>query len=121
MTDLMHYKGYYGSVHIDEQDLIFYGKLEFIRALVSYHGNTAQQLRVAFEEAVDDYIHTCSQNKIKPEVPFKGSLNVRIGKDLHRKLAVAANYEDVSINSYIKSLLEKSVDNRDSGVRNRRI
>ena len=37
----MHYNGYYGSVQLDEDELIFFGKLEFIRALVSYEGNTA--------------------------------------------------------------------------------
>ena len=106
MTDLMSHRGYYGSVHLDEEELIFYGKLEFIRALVTYEGNTARQLRTSFEEAVDDYLKTCKQRKIETEVPFKGSLNVRLGKELHRKIAVAATQRDLSINSYIKSLLE---------------
>src|SRR5690606_1354465 len=110
MTDLMQYKGYYGSVHLDQTILIFYGKLEFIRDLVSYEGNTARELRVAFEESVDDYLATCKQQNIIPEVPFKGSLNVRLGKDLHRKVAVAAVQNDISINSYIKMLLEKNLD-----------
>jgi predicted HicB family RNase H-like nuclease len=110
MTDLMNYKGYYGSVHLDQDELIFYGKLEFIRAVVAYEGNTARQLRAAFEHAVNDYLITCDQNRIEPEKPFKGSLNVRIGKDLHRKIAVAAMQRDLSINSYIKSLLEGGID-----------
>lgn len=109
MTDLMHYKGYYGSVHLDEDELIFYGKLEFIRAVISYEGNTARKLRSAFEDAVNDYLITCNQRKIEPEQPFKGSLNVRIGKELHRKIAVAATQRDISINSYIKSLLEGGI------------
>jgi len=110
MTDLMNYKGYYGSIHLDEEELIFYGKLEFIRAVVSYEGNTARQLRCAFEYSVDDYIASCNQSNIEPEKPFKGSLNVRLGKELHRKIAIAATQRDLSINSYIKSLLEGRVD-----------
>ena len=39
MRDLIQYKGYYGSVHFDDEDLIFYGKIEFIRALVSLRSN----------------------------------------------------------------------------------
>lgn len=109
MSDLMQHKGYYGSVHLDQEQLIFYGKLEFIRSLVTYEGNTAKQLRAAFEEAVDDYLQSCKQQRIEPEQPFKGSLNVRIGKDLHRKIAIAANQQDLSINAYIKSLLEQCV------------
>ena len=36
MKDMMKYKGYFGSVHYSDDDNLFYGKLEFIRALVSY-------------------------------------------------------------------------------------
>jgi hypothetical protein len=56
MTDMVSYKGYFGSVHYDDADRIFYGKMEFIRALVSYEGTDAASLRSALEEAVDDYL-----------------------------------------------------------------
>lgn len=105
----MEYKGYYGSVHLDQQKLFFYGKLEFIRSLITYEGNTAKQLRASFEESVDDYLATCRESKIEPEKPFKGSLNVRIGKELHRQIAIEAAQQDISINAYIKNLLESGV------------
>ncbi|HSX19493.1 MAG TPA: type II toxin-antitoxin system HicB family antitoxin [Gammaproteobacteria bacterium] len=109
MSDLMEYKGYYGSVHLDQDELFFYGKLEFIRGLITYEGNTARQLRASFEDAVDDYLETCKRKNITPEQPFKGSLNVRIGKDLHRQIAIAAAQQEISINAYIKNLLELGV------------
>ena len=37
MKDMMSYKKYYGSVHYDD-DQIFHGKVEFIRALINYEG-----------------------------------------------------------------------------------
>lgn len=52
----MQYKGYYGSVHFDSEDLIFNGKVEFIRALVSYEATNAKGLKKAFEEAIEDYL-----------------------------------------------------------------
>lgn len=36
MKDMMRHRGYFGSVHYDDEDRIFFGKIEFIRALVSY-------------------------------------------------------------------------------------
>lgn len=111
MKDFMHYKDYYGSVHFDEQDLIFHGKIEFIRALVSYEATNAVGLKKAFQESVDDYLETCRVQKIKPEVPFKGSLNVRLGSDLHRRIAIAATQHHVSINKYIAQQLDRSVGN----------
>ncbi len=34
MKELMVYKGYYGSVHFDGVELIFHGKIEFIRVMI---------------------------------------------------------------------------------------
>lgn len=108
MKDMMSYKGYVGSVHYDDDDRIFYGKIEFIRALVSYEGNDAASVRSAFEEAVDDYLAMCRTKGIEPEKPFRGSFNIRVGPAVHRKLALAAARKGVSLNRYIADLLDKS-------------
>lgn len=55
MKDLMRFKGHYGSVQFDDEELVFHGKIEFIRALVSYEAADAKGLKKAFEEAVNDY------------------------------------------------------------------
>ena len=109
MKDFMHYKNYYGSVHFDDSDLFFYGKVEFIRASVTYEATNARGLRKAFEEAVDDYLDLCKKQDIEPEVPFKGSLNVRLGPDLHRRIAIAAEQQDSSINKFIVETLSQAV------------
>jgi predicted HicB family RNase H-like nuclease len=109
MKDLIHYKGYYGSVHFDDEDLIFHGKIEFIRALVSYESTNAKGLKQAFEEAVDEYLATCHSQEIEPEIPFKGSLNVRIGSELHRRVAIFAEQNHVSINKFIMEALAHAV------------
>src|SRR3990167_1914954 len=98
MKDFMEHKGYYGSVHFDETDVIFHGKIEFIRALVTYEATNGMGLKKAFHDAVDDYLEMCQQKKIEPEMPFKGSLNVRLGTELHRRVAIAATKRHVSIN-----------------------
>jgi len=61
MKDTMEYNGYSGSVHYNDDDKVFYGKLEFICALVSYEGTDVVSLRTAFEEAVDDYLEFCKE------------------------------------------------------------
>lgn len=106
MKDLMFYKGYYGSVHFDSDDLIFHGKIQFIRALVTYEATDAKGLKRAFEDSVNDYLDTCAEQKIEPETPFKGSLNIRLGPELHRRVAIAAESQQVSINKFISQVLE---------------
>lgn len=110
MKDFMQYKDYYGSVHFDDEELVFHGKIEFIRALVNYEATNARGLRRAFEEAVDDYLEMCAEQKIKPETPFKGSLNVRLGSDLHRRVALAATKKHSSVNKYIADTLNAAVN-----------
>ena len=105
MKDFMNYKNYYGSVHFDEEELVFHGKIEFIRASISYEATDAKGLKKAFRDAVDDYLELCESQKIKPEQPFKGSLNVRLGAELHRKVAIAAAALHVSTNKFISDAL----------------
>ncbi|QLH41699.1 MAG: type II toxin-antitoxin system HicB family antitoxin [Coxiellaceae bacterium] len=110
MKDMMHYKNYYGSVHFDDKDIVFYGKIEFIRALVSYEATTAKDLLKAFKDAVDDYLAMCHEQGITPEIPFKGSLNVRLGSELHKRVAIAASLKHISINKFIADTLEDATE-----------
>jgi predicted HicB family RNase H-like nuclease len=112
MKDMMKYKGYFGSVHYSDDDNLFYGKLEFIRALVSYDGTDVKNLRLAFEEAVDDYLQMCHKTDKEPEKPFKGSFNVRVGPNLHQRVALNALSKGITINKYINEVLEKAVQDR---------
>lgn len=109
MTDLMTYRNYYGSYHLDAEEQIFYGKLEFIKALVTYEASNAENLQKAFSEAVDDYLTTCQQEGIEPEKPFKGSFNIRVGKELHRKTALAAVDAGITLNQFVSEALKKAI------------
>lgn len=107
MKDMMKHKGYWGSVHFNDEDDVFYGRIEFIRALVSYEGTDVRSLRQAFQEAVDEYLKTCEEQHRKPEKPFKGSFNIRINPQLHQRIAARAANKGMSINGYIAEILEK--------------
>jgi len=109
MKDMMQHKGYYGSVHFDDEELIFYGKVEFIRAVVTYEATDAYGLRKAFRESVDDYLKTCDDQHIQPESPFKGSLNIRLGSELHRRVALSAMQNRSTINKFIVQTLDRAV------------
>ncbi len=107
MKDMMRYKDYFGSVHFSDEDNVFFGRIEFIRALVSYEGTDVTTLRQAFQEAVDDYLDTCAEQGIPPEKPFKGSFNIRISPQLHQRIAASAASKGMTINKYIAEILER--------------
>jgi len=56
MNNMLQYRGYCGSIEASQEDNCLYGKLQFIRALVSYEGTTVAELTLAFQDAVDEYL-----------------------------------------------------------------
>jgi len=104
----LNYKNYLGSVNFDLEEGLIYGEIMFINDLVTYEATSITQLKNEFELAVDDYIDTCKELKREPQKAFSGSLNIRIGAELHKKAAMEAYLSGISLNEFIK----KSVDDK---------
>ena len=109
MSDTMTYKGYIGTVRFSEEDEVFHGKIEAINDLIMFEGTSVKELKKAFHEAVDDYLETCKEMGREPQKPFKGSFNVRIPSDLHRKAVERATRMGVSLNQLVQKALEEKV------------
>ena len=113
MNNTIEYKGYIGSVEFSEADRVFFGKVQGIRSLISYEGTNAEELLDDFHGAVDDYLALCEAEGTKPETAYKGSLNVRLGEELHRRAAIYAVTHRQSLNSFIEEAVrEKLVSSR---------
>ncbi len=97
----MEYQGYFGSVNYNDEDELFYGKVEYIRSLISYEGHDVESLKASFHEAVDDYLELCKEKEIEPEKPFKGSFNIRLGTELHRRAAIEAQQKGINLNKLV--------------------
>lgn len=108
MNNTIEYKGYVGSVEFSEDDGIFFGKVMGIRSLISYEGENAKELLEDFHNAIDDYLAACKAEGKIPEVAFKGSFNVRISPELHKKIFIYTTSHQMSMNRYIEETLEKS-------------
>lgn len=109
MSDYFQHRGYAGSVEYSGDDDCLYGKVLFIRSLLTYEGTDVAELKSAFVEAVEDYLADCKERGVKPEQPFKGSFNVRISPISHRKAALRAAKEGVSLNKLVERALEKEL------------
>lgn len=51
----------------------------------------------------------CKNQNITPEIPFKGSLNIRLVEELHRCVALAAEHHHSTINKFIVETLNQAV------------
>jgi predicted HicB family RNase H-like nuclease len=57
----MSYRGYTARIEFDDEDGVFFGRLAGVRDGVNFHGDTVDDLRKAFREAVDGYIEVCAK------------------------------------------------------------
>ena len=112
MNNIMEYKGYVGTVEFSEKDMIFYGKVMGIRALISYEGTTTHELIDDFHGAVEDYLTLCEAEGKEPEKAYKGSFNVRIPPELHKQAVIFATTHGISLNSFVENALRTSLVNQ---------
>lgn len=113
MTTLLEYKGYLGSVEYSDADEVLHGRLEFVRDLVTYEATDAKGLKAAFQDAVDDYLALCEAEGRTPDVPLKGSFNVRPGRDLHRRAMLLARRRGINLNTVVTDALRRYLERED--------
>ncbi len=102
---MMNYKGYIGKVEYDDENRVFTGSVINVKAVITFHGSTVDEIESEFHTSVDDYIEWCKEDGIEPEKPYSGRFNVRFTPELHQQAAVGAQILGISLNSFI----EKSV------------
>ena len=57
MTD----KGCVGSVEFSDADGVLFGKVQGVRSLISYEGETREALQADFRKAVDAHLELCQE------------------------------------------------------------
>ena len=57
----MKHKGYRGTSEYSAKNGCFHGQIVFIKDLVTYDGESLEELETAFKEAVDGYIEHCEE------------------------------------------------------------
>jgi predicted HicB family RNase H-like nuclease len=110
MSNYIHYRDYIGSVEFSEEDAVFHGRVVGIMSLISFEGDSVSAITEDFHNAVDEYLERCAEDGRKPEKPFKGSFNIRVGADLHRKAALAASARGISLNALARDAIRQSVN-----------
>jgi predicted HicB family RNase H-like nuclease len=105
--NLIAYKGYIGKVEIDNDAGIFHGEVINVRDVITFQGESVEELRQALVDSVEDYLEFCEERGEKPDKPFSGRFVVRIDPELHRKIHIRAKQEDKSLNTVISETLEK--------------
>ena len=67
---MLNHKGYIGIVKFDDEAEIFHGEVINMSDVVTFQGVTAQEIKVAFVDSIEDYFAFCAERGESPEKPF---------------------------------------------------
>ena len=107
MRNILKYKDFIATVQYSEEDEAFIGHIEGITSMVSFEGQSVNELKRAFEEAVESYLDFCRRKGITEiQKSYAGAFNVRVNPDLHRRAALTAKKMGTTLNAFIKKAIE---------------
>ena len=107
MKNIMKYKGYWAEIRYSDEDEGFCGFVEGLKNDdISFEGVTVKALKKDFKDAIDHYLQVCKETGTEPEKQCKGSLNVRLGVELHNKAKIKSIEKNISINELIKDAVK---------------
>ena len=78
-------------------------------AVISFEGQSVEELREAFAGAVDEYLAFCEEEGVAPDKPFSGNVALRMSPDLHRAATVSAQTEGKSLNAWLTERVAEAV------------
>jgi len=106
---MMEYKGYMGKVEFDDEADIFHGEVINLRDVITFQGESVQELHQAFQKSIDDYLEFCAQRNETPGRPFSGKFTMRISPELHQRIFMQAKMSGKSLNKWATEVFEHSV------------
>ncbi len=106
---MMEYKGYTaGPIDFDAEDGTFSGTVAGLKDVIHFEGTTAKELKRAFRDSIDSYLEFCTETGQQPDRPFNGKILLRTEPELHRKAALRAAAEGVSLSRWISRQIESA-------------
>ena len=105
----MSYQGYTARIEFDERDSIFVGRVLGLRSIISFHGQTVEELRGQFAAAVDDYVADCEEQGVSPEKPASGKLLLRVSPEIHSQALTRAQATGKSLNQWATEALQRAM------------
>ncbi len=112
MSSMLSYKGYHATIEYDGEDNIFVGEVFGITDSLNFHGSSVDELKEMFKQCIDNYLELCEKTGKSPDKEFKGSFNVRIPAEMHRKAALKAAEQKLTLNQFVQNAIAKTLDDR---------
>lgn len=109
MKNILEYKGYHTRIEFDSESLVVRGKIEGIKDYVDFESADLTSIEKEFHDAVDDYLEFCKEVGKEPDKEYKGTFNIRITPELHKRLAVVALINGDTLNATVEKAIQEYV------------
>ncbi len=103
---MMEYKGYRAAVTFDDHAGIFHGSIVDTRDMVTFVGESVEELRREFKISVDDYLAFCSERGKEPDKPYSGEISFKVSSNVHRTADAAARSEGKTLEEWLAETVE---------------
>jgi predicted HicB family RNase H-like nuclease len=106
----MEYKGYLSRVEFDNEADVFHGEVINIRDVVTFQGQSVDELRRAFVDSVDDYLAFCAERGEQPDQPFSGRFTINLSPAQHRRVVLAARKPGKGVEQWVTDALDHAAE-----------
>lgn len=106
---ILEYKGYHTKIEFDSEEFVLRGKIEGINDFVDFECEDLKDVEKEFQEAVDDYLEFCKEVGKEPDKEYKGTFNVRISPELHKRLVNVAMKNGDTLNASVEKAIQEYV------------
>lgn len=73
--------------------------------MVNFESTDISTVEEEFHAAVDDYLEFCKEVGKEPDKEYKGTFNIRISPDLHKRLAIVAMQNGDTLNATVEKAI----------------
>jgi predicted HicB family RNase H-like nuclease len=99
-------KGYLGMVGATTAP--FAGRDARLRDVITFEGTTFADVEQAFRGSIDDYPAFCAEWAEPPNRPYSGKSPLHLSPETHRRAAMRAEAEGISLNQWIVRKIEST-------------
>ncbi len=96
---MLEYKGYIGTIEAEDGAIV--GRVSGLRDVVTFEGRTFEEVEQAFRDNIDEYLAFCAACGEQPDRPYSGKIPLRVDPETHRRAALRAQAEGLSLNQWI--------------------
>lgn len=106
-NNCIEYKGYIARVEYSAEDELLVGTVVGIEDSLSFHGETAMEMKAALKETIDGYLAFCRKQNRNPDKVYRGEFRYRLGPARHKMLDQIAAKLNKSSNDVLNEAFDQ--------------